>query len=118
MLSFWVIWILSALLILGAVKLLKMMPGARDFRNVAFALGMIGLVVAAIKPELRWHLLWWTPLSLVIAYFYALRRLFALSHRVNRIDKQGISDPEEIRRILQSRVDEYNQNATDDQKLR
>lgn len=94
------------------------MPGASDFRTVAGGLGILAMAVAAARDDPRWHLLWFTPLAIVAAYVYALRRLFALSRRVNKIAESGMSDPEEIRRALQDEVDEHNRNAPDDQKMR
>ena len=114
----WGIVVLSALLFLGAIVFLKHMPGAGDFRTVAGGLGVLAMAVAAAREDLRWHLLWFTPLAIVAAYVYALRGLFALSHRVNKIAESGMSDPEEIRRALRGEVDEHNRDAPDDQKLR
>ena len=114
----WGIVVLSALVFLGAIGFLKHMPGASDFRMVAGGLGILAIAVAAAREDLRWHLLWFTPVAIVVAYFYALRRLFALSHRINKIAKSGMSDPEQIRRTLQGEVDEYNRDAPDDQRMR
>lgn len=111
------VWVLSALLFVGAIGFLKSMPGARDFRTVAGGLGIFALVVTAAREDLRWHLLWFTPVALVAAYFYALRRLFALSHRIDKIAESGMSDPEQIGRALQDAVDEHNRNASDDDKI-
>jgi hypothetical protein len=112
----WGIFVLSALVFLGAIGFLKHMPGASDFRMVAGELGILGVAVASAREDLRWHLLWFTPVAIFAAYFYALRRLFALSLRINQIAKSGMSDPEQLRRRLQDEVDEYNRNAPDDQK--
>jgi hypothetical protein len=114
----WIVWVLSALIFFGAIRFLKQMPGAADFRMVAGGLAILGLVVAMARSDFRWHLLWFTPVGLVVAYVYALRRLFALSHRVNKLTKSGMSDPEQIRCALQGEVDEYNRRAPDDQKMR
>jgi hypothetical protein len=116
--SSWAILVLSAFVFLGAIRFLKHMPGASDFRKVAGGLGILALAAAAAREGLRWHLLWFTPVAILAAYFYALRRLFALSHRVNKIAKSGMSDPEQIRRALQGEVDEYNRDAPEDQQMR
>ena len=114
----WGPWVLSAVVLLGAIWFFRAMPGASDFRMAAGGLGMLALAAGAAREELRWHLLWLIPVVIVGAYFYSLRRLFGLMRRINKIQDAGLSDPEEIRRALQDEVDEYNRDAPDDQKMR
>jgi hypothetical protein len=114
----WEFMVLSALVFLGAINILKQMPGARDSRMAAGGLGILALAVAAVRPDLRWHLLWFTPVAIVAAYLYGLRRLFGLSRRLKKIGNTGMTDPEQIRRALQREIDEYNRTAPDDQKMR
>ena len=114
----WIVWAFSALVLFGAISFLKHMPGAKDFRTVAAGLGILALAATAARPEWQWHLLWIIPFVIVAAYIYALRRLFALSHRVNQLTKSGASDPEQFRRALQGEVDEHNRVVPEDQRLR
>lgn len=113
----WIVWGLSALVFIGAIRFLKHLPGARDFRILAGGLGIVALIATTGREDLRWHLLWFTPIAIVTAYLYALRRLLALSRRINRIGG-SMSDPEQTRRAMQDEVAEYNREAPEDQKTR
>jgi hypothetical protein len=56
--------------------------------------------------------------ALAGALAFALRRLLALSHRLNQLGEFGSSDPERVRRAVQDEVDRYNRSAPDDEKLK
>jgi hypothetical protein len=114
----WIIWGLSALVLAGAVVLFKYIPRVWDFRGVAGGLGSLVLAAAAIQEGLRWHLLWLMPLIFVAAYFFALRRIFALSRRVDKLAKSGMTDTEQIRQALQREVDRYNREAGEEDRMR
>jgi hypothetical protein len=113
----WDIWMLSAVVLIGGMRFLRTMPSAGDFRMVAGGLGLLALTAAAAREELRWHLIWFIPAVLVVGYVYALRHLFALSHRLNQLGQSGISDPKQMRRAIQGEVEEYNRKAPDDSQM-
>ena len=46
---------------------------------------------------------------IVAAYFYSLRGLLALSRRLKRLGKDGVVDPEQIRRSIEDAVKDYNE---------
>lgn len=115
----WIVWVLAALLFWEAVKFLEHMPAARDFRRAALVLGAIGLVVSALgAPWLRWQLVWYTPVALLCAYLFALRRLLLLSHRINKLAKGGVDDPEAFRKRLEQEVTRYNSGTDESSRMR
>jgi hypothetical protein len=114
----WAVWVIAGIVFAAAIRLYRSMPFARDFRAVAIALALVGLAAAAADPTLRWHLLWYTPVALIAAHLFALRRLFALSRRINRLGESGLSDPELLRRSIGEEVDRYNNSVGENEQFK
>ena len=87
----------------------------RDFRVACGSLAIVGLAGAYILPDHRLHLLWYVPVSIIAAQFYASRRLLALSRRLNEIGHEGHTDVESMRRSIESAVRDYNEGVEDDE---
>src|SRR3954447_21660413 len=96
--------LIALALYLLAIRGLDGFSFGRDFRVVCVSFAIVGLVGALRLPRYAWHLLWYAPLTIVAAYFYSLRGLLALSRRLNRLGKDGVLNPEQIRRSIQDAV--------------
>jgi hypothetical protein len=93
-------------------------PFARDFRVACVSFAIVGIAGAVLLPGYAWHLLWYTPVTIVAAYFYSLRGLLALSRRLNRLGRDGVVDPEQIRRSIQDAVKDFNEGRDENQRLK
>jgi hypothetical protein len=58
------------------------------------------LAISAFVPTLRWHLIWFTPLVLFVAYAFAFRRLFMLAFRAHQLVKALGGSDEEAQKAL------------------
>lgn len=94
------------------------MPAFRSFRLLCAVLGAVGLMATFHSKELQWHLLWYTPLSIAGAYFFSLRRLFALSRRLDEIQDENITDLDRLQERIQEEVQKYNESVGEDQQLK
>jgi len=81
------VWILALLLTVGALWIMGTTPFGRHFVRIAARAMFVALAASALVPILRWHLIWFTPLVLFVAYDYAFRRLFTLAFRAQRLVK-------------------------------
>ncbi|SRR5229473_4051449 len=113
------IWFFSAAMFLFALWLFwrSAIPG-RDFRIACSVLAVTGLAVTYWGRVSEWHLLWYTPLSIILAYLFSLRHLFALSSRVDRIVDEHSGDLESLRQNLEQAVQEYNEEVDEDQQMK
>ncbi len=113
-----VIWLLSVLTFAGAVWIGQRPALGGPFRLTCLCLGIIGLgptLCGMISPV---HLLWYTPIAIAGAFAYRLRRLIALSRRIDRIAVERLSNPEELRQIVEREVQDYNKSVPDEQRLK
>ena len=93
-------------------------PFVRDFRIACVSFAIVGFAGALLLPQHAWHLLWYAPVTIVAAYFYSLRGLLALGRRLKRLGKDGVVDPEQIRRSIEDAVKDYNEGRDENQRLK
>ena len=113
------IWFISAAIFIFALWLFwqSAIPG-RDFRIACSVLAVIGLPATYSGRVSEWHLLWYTPLAIILAYLFALRHLMALSRRVDDTVADRDGDLESLRNKLEKAVQEYNEDVDEDQRLK
>jgi hypothetical protein len=79
---------------------------------------VIGLAATFLERVSDSYLLWYTPLSIVVAYFFSLRRLIALSWHVDNIVKEHVGDIESLRKKLEGAVQDYNEEGPEEQQMK
>ena len=79
-------------------------------------MAVIGLAVTSWGGVPAWHLLWYTPLAIVLAYFFSLRHLLVLSSRIDKIIDEHSGDLEDLRQRVEQAVDEYNEDVDEEQR--
>jgi hypothetical protein len=94
------VWILALLISVGAVFIMNTTPFGRHFVRITAPVMFAALALSAFISILRWHLIWFTPLVLVIAYAIAFRRLFTLAFRARQLVKTGGGSDEEAQEAL------------------
>jgi hypothetical protein len=94
------------------------MPAFRSFRILCAILGAVGLLATLIWKELEWHLLWYTPLSIIGAYLFSLRHLFALKQRLDDLEQEGITDLDRLQERVEEEVKKYHDSVGEDQQLK
>ncbi len=94
------------------------MPAFRSFRILCAVLGAVGLMATFRSKELQWHLLWYTPLSIVGAYFFSLRHLFALKQRLDDIQDENITNLDRLQERIAEEVQKYNESVGEDEQLK
>jgi hypothetical protein len=101
------VWILALLLSAGAVWVMRADPFGRYFVRIAAPAMVAALAASAFVTILRWHLIWFTPLTLFVAYAFAFRRLFTLAFRASQLAKAlGGTDQEAqeaLNRVIEGR---------------
>jgi hypothetical protein len=112
------IWLICAGVFAFVIWLSRPLPLLRDFRIVCFILAVVGLAGTIGMHISHWHLLWYTPAAIVAAYVFALRHLFALSRRLDDIERDHTGDVESLRSRVEQAVEEYNEGVDENQRLR
>jgi hypothetical protein len=112
------IWLICAGVFVFVIWLPAPLPVLRQFRIACFVLAVLGLAGTLGTHVSHWHLLWYTPAAIVAAYLFALRHLFALSRRLDDVERDHTGDVESLRSQVEQAVEEYNESVDDDQRLR
>lgn len=110
------VWILAALISTGAVWIMGTTPFDRYFVRIAAPVMAVALAISAFVVVLRWHLIWFTPLTLFVAYAIAFRRLFTLAFRASRMVKARGGTDEEAQEALNRVVEGRDREGPADEK--
>lgn len=112
------VWILALLITTGAIWIMSATSFGRHFVRIAAPVMVAALAASAFITILRWHLIWFTPLTLFIAYAIAFRRLFALAFRANQLVKALGGTEEEAQAALNRVIEGKDHTAPADEKLK
>ena len=110
------VWILALLMTTGAIWIMSAAAFGRHFIPIAAPVMIGALAASAFIPILRWHLIWFTPLVLFIAYAIAFRKLFALAFRVHQLNKSLGGTEEEAQAALNRIIEGKDPPAPADDK--
>ena|SRR5258708_5156333 len=109
------IWVISAAIYAFVIWLFRFQPAFRSFRTICAVFGVVGLATTLLPNVPKWHLLWYTPFSIVGAYLFSLRHLFALKQRLDDLEQEDIADLDLLHDRVKEEVRKYNESVGDDQ---
>src|SRR5437879_10472998 len=90
----------------------------RDFRIACSLLAVLGLGGVHWTQFSEWHLLWYTPASIALAYLFAVRHLLDLNRRLDEIEHEPWQDLADLQSRVEQAVEEYNENVDEDRRLK